>query len=233
MGVAVSRVLVAHQPNYLPWLGYLHKLARADVFVLGDDVQYAKHGLINRNRIRTEDGWQWLTVPVLTKGRKGQLVNEVAVDDAQPWRRKHWQTLQWNYHTAPYFELYADPLEEIYAQPWERLVDVNIALICFILEQFRIEMEVHLSSELTLRHERTLRLVDMTLACGCMVYLGGTGASRNYTDESAFKAAGLECRSSDFVHPTYRQCFPGFETNMTALDLLFNRGEASREVLLD
>ena len=231
MGAAVNRILVAHQPNYLPWLGYFHKVAHADVFVVGDDVQYAKHGLINRNRIRTRQGWQWLTVPVLTKGRSGQRVNEVVVDDVQRWRRKHWQAIQWNYQTAPYFDSYAGFLEEIYAKPWEKLVDLSMTLIRFLLEQFRIEVAVRRSSRLALRPERTLRLVDMTLACDCTVYLGGTGASRSYTDEHVFREAELECRFSDFVHPTYQQCFPGFEPNMSALDLLFNRGEASREVL--
>ncbi len=85
----MSRVLAAHQPNYMPWLGLFYKLGQADVWVVGDDVQYTRHGLINRNRIRTATGWQWLTVPVLTRGRGLQSICDVLMDTTQTWQRKH------------------------------------------------------------------------------------------------------------------------------------------------
>ena len=227
----MSRVLAAHQPNYLPWLGLFYKLGQADVWVIGDDVQYTRHGLTNRNRIRTAAGWQWLTVPVLTRGRGPQRIDEVEVDTTSTWQRKHWQALQWNYQSAAFFESHAAFLEAFYQREWHLLAGLNVEFCQYLLRQFEIEVEVRRSSELNLRPERTLRLVDMVVACDCDVYLAGTGGSRAYLDENAFHQAGIECRFTDFRHPTYAQCFPGFEPNMTALDLLLNCGEASREVL--
>ena len=227
----MSRVLAAHQPNYLPWLGLFYKLGQADVWVIGDDVQYTKHGLINRNRIRTATSWQWLTVPVLTRGRGLQHICDVQMDTTQTWQRKHWQALQWNYHKAAHFADHEPFLALFYQRQWRNLVELNVALCEYLLQQFGIELEIIRSSELDLRPEHNLRLVDMVLACDCDVYLAGTGGSRAYLDEEAFHQRGLECRFSEFRHPIYTQCFAGFEPNMTALDLLLNHGEESGEVL--
>lgn len=227
----MSRILAAHQPNYLPWAGLFHKLGRADVWVIADDVQYTSHGLINRNRIRTPAGWQWLSVPVLHRGRGRQRIGEVEIDAANIWRRKHWKALQCNYRRAPFFARHAPFLEAVYQGEWPHLVDLNLELCLYMMRQFDIDLELRRSSQLKLRQERTGRLVDMALECGCAVYLAGSGASRDYLEEEEFRRAGIECRFSDFAPPVYPQCWPGFQPNMTALDLLFNCGPDSRRVL--
>lgn len=225
------RVLVAHQPNYLPWLGLFYKVAQADIWVLADDVQYATGSLINRNRIRTEKGWQWLTVPVRSRGRSGQRIGEVEIVAGDTWARKHWQALCWNYGKARYFSDYAEKLEGVYQKPWARLLDLNVALIEFVLKELNIDVELRFSSELALRQERTQRLVDMARECECTAYLAGDGGSRRYLALETFAVAGVECRFVEFVHPLYAQCQPGFEYNMSALDLLFNCGPESGKVL--
>ena len=226
----MSRVLAAHQPNYLPWLGLFHKLGQADVWVIADDVQYSRRGLTNRNRIRAAEGWQWLTVPVLTRGRGLQRICEVEIDPASTWKRKHWEALRWNYRKACFFEDHAEFLESFYRRTWDRLVDVNLEMVRYLMGRLGIEVEVRMGSELELRPERHLRLVDMAVLCGCDVYLAG-GGSRDYLDEEYFLRAGIECRFSAFRHPAYTQCFSGFVANMSALDLLLNCGDGGREVL--
>ncbi len=129
-------MLAAHQPNYLPWLGSFYKLGQADVWVIGDDVQYTKHGLINRNRIRTATSWQWLTVPVLTRGRGLQHICDVQMDTTQTWQRKHWQALQWNYHKAAHFADHEPFLALFYQRQWRNLVELNVALCEYLLQQF-------------------------------------------------------------------------------------------------
>ena len=225
-------MLAAHQPNYLPWLGFFHKLARADVWVVGDDVQFSKHGLTNRNRIRTREGWQWLTVPVLTKGLGEQQINRVRVDTSSNWRRKHLETLHWNYQGAPYFETYAAKIDEFFSSEWELLERLNLAICRFLLQEFGIDVEIRRSSELDLPTDRNLRLVEMAVRCDCDVYLAGTGGTRHYLETSVFEKAGVECRFNEFRHPQYKQCFPGFETNLAALDLLLNLGGKSKGVIL-
>lgn len=218
------RVLTAHQPNYLPWLGLFHRVAQADVWVLADDIPFSKHGYTNRVRVRTADAWQWLTVPVRTRGRGGQQIREVETCSGN-WQSKHWRTLEWNYRSSPHFDDFASFLSSFYWEgPRNHLVDVNIPLCDFLRVQLGIEVEMRLSSGMELRPERSQRLVDMALACGCDVYLAGGGGSRQYLDESCFSEAGVELRHVDFAHPEYPQCHPGFEANMTALDVLFNCG---------
>jgi hypothetical protein len=225
------RVLAAHQPNYLPWLGLFYKVAQADIWVLADDVPYSTGNLINRNRIRTAEGWQWLTVPVHSRGRSGQTIAEVEIVAVDTWARKHWQALCWNYARAPYFKRYAERLEALYSSAWTRLLDLNTALIQFLLDALEIEVDLCYSSELALSQERTQRLVDMALVCQCDVYLAGGGSSRDYLELAAFAEASIECRFVEFAHPVYAQCQPGFVHNMSALDLLFNCGPESGKVL--
>ena len=228
----MSRVLAAHQPNFLPWLGLFHKVGQADVWVLADDVQYSRGSLTNRNRIRTSAGWQWLTVPVLTRGRGQQRICDVQIQPDGDWRRKHCQALRWHYSHAPFFDAYAPAIEDLYAGAWTQLIDLNVALLRHLLQLLDLEVEVIFSSQMDLRSERTLRLVDMTKSCDCQVYLSGGGASKAYLDEEAFAAAGIECRFTEFEHPVYPQGHEGFVAEMSVLDLLFNCGPQSREVLL-
>ena len=227
----MARVLAAHQPNYLPWLGVLAKAGQADIFVLADDVQYSKHGYTNRNRIRSADGWQWLTVPVLTRGREGQTVRDVVVEEGRRWPRKHMESLRWNYGRAPHFEEHEEALEEIYGRSHRRLLDWNLDLFRFLMDRLAIDTEVRLSSQLGSGAEGTRRIADMAAACDCDVYLAGDGGSRSYLDEAVMREVGVEVRHARFEHPRYPQCFPGFEPGMCGLDLLFNCGPRSREIL--
>ena len=227
----MSRVLAAHQPNFLPWLGLFHKVGQADVWVWADDVQYSRGSLTNRNRIRTASGWQWLTVPVRTRGRGRQRICDVQTQSDSDWRRKHCQSLRWHYGHAPFFDAYAPAIEVLYADAWPQLIDLNAALLRHLLPLLEVEVEVRFSSQMDLPHERTARLVDMAKACDCQVYLAGSGASKAYLDVEAFAAAGIECRFTHFEHPVYPQCHAGFVAEMSVLDLLFNCGPQSREVL--
>jgi hypothetical protein len=229
------RILAAHQPNYHPWLGLFHKVARADVWVLADDVQYSHPGFTNRNRIRTADGWSWLTIPVRTRGQAQQRIGQVEVVD-HAWQRKHWTAIRHAYHQASHFETGSDFLESFYADvSRERLLDVNVDLIGWMLEQFGIDVEIRFSSQLELRPERTERLVDMVRACDCDAYLAGDGGSRDYLRPECFEDAGVQLLFGEFEHPVYAQCHDGFEAKMSAVDLLLNHGpaEARRMMGLD
>lgn len=204
-------------------------MTRADVFVLADDVQYTAHGFINRNFIKSPKGKQWLTVPVITRGRGAQKINEARIDKDQDWRRKHWNSLQFNYKYAPYFDYYAEFFEQLYQKEWEFLVDLNIALIGFVRKALNIDCPIHLSSELSLASEKTERIIDMAKKTGCDQYLSGEGGKR-YLDEALFKEAGIELIYSDFKHPIYHQQFFKFIPNLSIIDLLFNEGPGAEQL---
>lgn len=224
-------ILAAHQPNFIPWIGYFHKMAQADKFVLADDLQYTAHGFINRNHIKTRNGKQWLTVPVITKGKGLQKINEVRIDKEQNWRQKHWNSLQLNYKYAPYFDYYADFFERIYQKDWTFLVDLNIELIEFVRKSLNISCPIVLSSELDLRSDATERIVDMVKKNNCTKYLSGK-SGKKYLNEKLFKDAGIDLIYTDFKHPIYHQQFGEFVSHFSIIDLLFNEGVRAMEFIM-
>lgn len=216
-------MLVAiHQPQFMPWLGYLDKIDRADLFVVLDSVQFKKNEWQNRNRIRTAEGWQWLTVPVLHDF--GQRLDEVRINESVDWRGKHLRALTMHYARAPFRDGYLDGLKAIYARPWERLAPLNVAVLRWLLEAFGITTPLRLSSEMALREEPTDRLIDICRTVGATRYLAGAGAA-GYMDVPRFLAGGIELEVQDFHHPVYPQCYEPFVPGMAALDLLWNCGE--------
>jgi len=116
-----------HQPQYLPWLGYFDKIARSDIFILLDDVQFKKNDWQNRNKIHTPQGWQWLTVPVIHNF--GQTIVETKIKNVSNWRQAHYKALVLNYSRAPFFNDYKDFFETLYEREWEYLADLNIYIL--------------------------------------------------------------------------------------------------------
>jgi hypothetical protein len=224
-------VVAIHQPQYLPWLGYFDKLERCEVFCLLDTVQYKKNEFQNRNRIKTADGWQWLTVPVTY--RFPQRIREVEVNQTVNWQRKHLQALKSNYSKAPFFQSYYPSFEEFYQQPYEMVVDVNVASIEMLMELLGLERKLVLASSLQLDTEDpTLRLVEICQALGASAYLSGKDGAK-YMDTDMFVSHEIEVLFQDFKHPQYPQCYGSFEPNMSVADLLFNCGPESLAIIIE
>lgn len=219
-----------HQPQFLPWLGYLDKIDQVDVFVVLDTVQFKKSEWQNRNRIRTAQGWQWVTVPVLHHFE--QLVSEVRINSNENWRAQHLRALEMHYARAPFRDPYLGELADLYREPWERLCDLNLAVIRWLLRAFGITTPIRLSSEWTLREETTDRLVDICRAVGASHYLAGPGADA-YMDKDRFQATGLTLDQQAFHHPVHAQCYEPFLPGMSAIDLLFTCGREALARLRD
>ncbi len=230
-------LLVGHQPNYLPYLGFFHKIAQADLFVIVDNVQFVKRGpfgWIHRNRIRTDggEGWSWLTVPVLTKGKFEQKIRDVELDPDAPWARKHWKSLEWAYRGAPHFAWTAERLRPVYERSWKRLAELNEEVIRILLEAFGIRTPVERAGDRGVEGKATEYVVSLCRAYGADAYLSGVHG-RDYLDPAAFAAAGIDLRFQEFAHPVYPQGRPGpFVENLSAVDLLFQCGPESRRILL-
>ena len=207
-----------HQPQFLPWLGYLDKIDQADLFVVLDMVQFKKNEWQNRNRIRTAQGWQWLTVPVLHKF--GQSINEVRIDPNSDWKARHLRAIEMHYGRAPFRDAYLDGLREVYRQEADHLATVNLATIRWLLDCFGIKTPVRLASEMQLRDEPTERLLDICQTVGATHYLAGMGATA-YMDRAKFESSGVKLELQEFRHPVYDQCYQPFLPGMSAVDLLF------------
>lgn len=223
-------IVAIHQPNYLPFLGYFHKMSRCDVFVLLDNVQYVKGYYIQRVKIKTPKGADWLGVPVLNHGRHGQLINATEIDPTQNWQERHWKTLFLNYAKAPFFERYAAFLQDVYAGRWERLSDLNEHLIRFVMSELTISVELVKASQLDASGHSSDLLVNICKELGATTYLSGNGA-KDYLDPEKFAEAGIELRFNDFEHPVYPQLHGPFAPYLSTIDLLLNCGPESRSIL--
>ncbi len=230
-----ERVVAVHQPNYVPWPGYFHKLAHADVFVYLDSVQYPRgRSFAARNRIKTPNGVTYLTVPIsIPHGREGKVSYlEVQFAD-ESWRDTHLRTIEQSYRKAPHFDevfpLYRDGLER-----GRTFVDVTIGLLEAFASYLGIETERLRLSELgTASGGKEQLVLDICLAVGADVYLSGSGAGRDYNDEQLLRENGIELRYDEFRYPEHAQLWGAFEPDLSILDLLFNCGPASRDYVID
>lgn len=228
----MPRVAAIHQPECFPWLGFLDKARQADVFIFLDNVQYEKNYFHNRNKIRTADGWTWLTVPAATSGRASQSIAEVEIHPtALPrWREKHLSSWRQTYGPARFGPVYLPALESLYSKKHLRLADFNVDVIRWLFEAFEIRAETELASRLPCSAGPTERLVSLCRAVGADVYLSGV-SGKDYLDEGAFSRAGIELRYQRFFHPVYEQRYSPFIPCMTSLDLLFNHGREAGRIL--
>lgn len=214
-----------HQPEHLPWLGFIHKVMSVDEFVLLDNVQFRKKYFQNRNKIRTNEGEQWLTVP-LNKFHSDQKINEIEISYDWDWQSKNLNLIKNNYIKAEYFGEYFQDFKEIYKTKFRLLRDLNIELIKFILQKFGIRTKLYLSSEIMANIGQGGTNVNMSICkeLNADVYLSGT-FGKNYLDISEFEKANIKIEFQDFKHPVYRQVYNPFIPNMSSIDLLFNYGK--------
>lgn len=225
-------VVTIHQPEHLPWLGFLDKASQADLFVLLDHVQYRKRYFQNRNRIRSSEGFIWLTVPVLVKGRYTQAINQVVVNNegAPRWREKCFNSLVHCYRKAPFFARYAGFFEDLYRRQWERLVDLNETIIRYLLQAFSIQVPLVRSSELGTNEQKGDLVLEICQKVGATTFLSGI-SGQEHLDMKRFSAQGVAVRVQEFHHPIYRQLHEPFLPCMSGIDLLFNHGPESSDIL--
>ena len=218
-----------HQPQYLPWLGYLAKWAAADLFVFLDTVQYEKSGWQNRNRIKTADGARWLTVPV--HARLGMPIADVTVACDQPWAARHLRVIEAAYDDAPHWRAHRDALERLYAERWERVSAVAVASAELLAHAIGVTTPARIASSLAVDdHDPTGRLVALCHAVGADTYLAG-GHGARYMDAKRFAAAGIRVLYQSYSHPVYAQQHGDFVPFLSGLDLLLMHGDASLAIL--
>jgi hypothetical protein len=223
--------VVILQPSYLPWLGYFDQMSKGDVFVVYDDVQFDKNGWRNRNRIKTPQGSQWLTVPVLTKGRSFPLNREVEINNTVSWHTKQLKSIVQNYRQARFFNQYMGPIERILERPWRMLIDLDMAFIHMLVEQLELRTRIYLSSDLKIpKMGKTERLIEISRYFGADTFLEGD-AGKNYVNEALFAGKGITLEYHGYRHPVYHQLHGDFIPYMSVVDLLFNHGRDSLEIL--
>jgi hypothetical protein len=225
--------LTAHQSSYIPWCGLLAKIASADLFCIFDAVPMEGSGFENRQRIKTASGVQWLTVPV--RRHMDTRICDVEIATDQPWARKHWRTIELAYQKAPYFAEYGPDIRYLLTdktQNWERLVDLDVAMLNYLLLVFRIMTPVVRASDYSFQGAKSDLVLDMCKQLGATEYIFGS-QGRDYADVPSFEAAGIKVSFQDYKHPEYPQLHGPFVSHMGAIDLLFNVGGArGRKIIM-
>lgn len=224
-------ILTAHQPVYLPWLGLFHKIALADAFCYFDNVQFQIKDFNGRNKIKTANGPIWLTVPVQAKGYRDKKIQEIEIDNSHDWKKKHFKSIYLNYKKTPFFEKYADFFEDVYKKDWKYLVDLNEYMLKWFLKELGINAEYYKASEMGFEGYKSGLVLDMCKKLNADLYIFGT-LGKDYADKKKFEKAGVKLYFQDYKHPVYSQLHGEFEPCMSVIDLLFNCGPGSFEILM-
>jgi hypothetical protein len=225
-------IATIHQPNYLPWLGFFDKIKRSDILVILDTAKFVEDDFQQRNKIRTssKQGWMWLTIPI-PKDCHDVPINKVKMADSN-WKQEHWKSVQHFYARTPYFESYSKFFQKIYRSDIKNLSEFNIEIIKYLISAFNINSKVFVASEMPINHslKSTDMLIEIINRVGATHYISGK-SGKNYMDETKFKDAGIGIEYQNYRHPEYPQAFSGFIPCMSAIDLLFNCGEKSSDII--
>ncbi len=223
-------ICAIHQPQFLPWLGYLQKIHASDVFVILDTVQFKKNEYQNRNRIRVGDDTCWLTVPV--SFNFGDTLVQTRIGNVPKWRKKLLRTIELNYAKCPYLNVFLPELTDVLSGEYANLSEINIATVRWLMRCFEIDTPLRIASEMTsFSDDPTKRLVDICRHLNADTYLSGAGG-RDYLDIPQFAEAGVKLEFQDFRHPVYPQhnarANQSFIPYLSAVDALFNCGGGAR-----
>jgi hypothetical protein len=226
-----SRRVAIVQSSYIPWKGYFDLIRSVDEFILLDEVQFTRRDWRSRNRIKTQHGVKWLSLPVSTKGKYHQRIDETFVSDPS-WGDHHWSTLRASYGRTRWFREYQPILEPLFRAPASlQLSAINRSLIEAVCKILKVDTTISWSSEYAASAGRTERLIDLCVQTGGTEYLSGP-AARVYLDVDAFAAAGIQARFVDYAgYPEYDQPHPPFEHHVTVLDLIFCTGPRAVEYM--
>jgi hypothetical protein len=223
--------ITIHQPEFLPYLGFFQRLANADIFIILDDVGYEKNGFINRNKIKTQAGSTYITIPVLGRS-PNKKINEVLIDNSKNWQESLLDKIKISYSFSPFFNDYYPFLKDVLCEKWEKISDLDICLIENIIKFLDLTPKIEISSLHRFDGQRTERLVNICKKFNADTYLSGS-AGKDYIDLSLFEKSGIKVIFQEFSNREYSQLFPenGFLPYMSIMDLLFNEGKNSIKII--
>ena len=225
-------IISANQPYFAPYPGFFVKALLSDVLVILDEVQFP-HGTtwISRNRFKNDQGELWLTIPVWKKGLGDQQINQVRICYERRWPHKHLESLKSAYGNAPYLADHLGFLEELFAEGFEKLIDLNLAMIRYLLDCLEIPTRLILLSELGVAAKGTQLLIEICQALGAKSFLAQSQA-RKYLDPGLFQQEGIDLNFFKYVPPVYPQLWGDFLANLSTFDLVLNCGPKARDILL-
>ena len=222
------KIISIHQPGYLPWLGFFKKIMHSDVFVFLDDVKFVKKQWHNRNYILSNNGPIFLTVPIIKNS--GENINKIKISYDEKWNINHKKTIFYNYNKSPFFEKYWNFFEDLYSKKFKNLLELNLEIINFCIDELELKTKIVFSSELGITEKKSELNLEICKSLNADIYLSGI-LGKNYLIEDDFEKNDIKIEYQNFQHPTYNQNNKTFVPNMAFVDLLFNEGKNSKKIL--
>lgn len=221
--------VAAIQSSFIPWRGYFDFIASVDLFVIYDDVQYSSGSWRNRNRIKTSNGANWLTIPVKRKNLNQKII-DVEIDYSRSWQKKHSGAWSQNYRNAPYFSAIMALLDEYLTEPYETINLLNVSLIRRICDYLDLTTPLIHSSNFNLQGHKTDRLIDLLKKLDATSYLSGPSADA-YLDKEVFRLNDIQLEYKSYDFAPYPQLWGDFVGEVTVLDLIANCGPDARQLI--
>ncbi|MCD9022318.1 WbqC family protein [Cohnella silvisoli] len=214
-------ILTAHQPAYLPWLGYFDKINRSDLYIFLDSVQYETRSYINRNKIKTPNGEMWLSIPVKSKGHRDIPLLEVEIDSAVDWKKSHLKSMFLNYKKAPRFEECFPQLEKLYEPDFQFLSELCLHQLHFWFRQLGIQTPIVRLSDLQMESKKSDLIFDLCVKFGATDYISGA-LGKDYLEEQKFEGREIKIEYQNYVHPVYPQLWGEFLPYISIVDFWMN-----------
>lgn len=210
------------QSNYLPWKGVFDIMHQVDVFVFLEDVQYTARDWRNRNKVLTDKGSLWISVPI--KRNRKQFICEAKIDNSYDWQEKHFRTFDIYYSKALYYKEYKWIMNKIFKEnKWGKLSHLNIRANKLIAQVLGIQVEFINSCDLGVKGKKDDKLIEICQNLEATHYLSGP-AAKDYIIPEKFEKVGIELEYIKYEYPRYKQLHEPFNHHVTILDLLFNCG---------
>lgn len=219
------------QPTYLPWMGYFALIDCSDKFVIYDDVQFEKRSWQQRNRIKTSQGIQMLTIPVLKKASESRLIYDMLINEEENWRKKHLMSIEQSYKGSAHFSDFFPVLESCYLNQTSSLAEFNSHIIKEICAYMGIDQKIVFSSSFRCQGAKVDKLVNIVKHMGADEYLSPIGSFEYINENNLFEKEGIGLWYQNFRHPEYIQLHGDFVSHLSIVDLLFNEGKNSLHIL--
>lgn len=226
----MTNIIVIHQPDFMPHIGFFDKLLKADLWIIYDDVQFLRQGWHHRDKIKTPEGEKWLTLNI-HKAPRETNINSIKLSNHTNWNKKHLDMIKNCYSKASAFSEIYPHIEQLYTVQYDKLIDMNMATIKLLLKLFNIHIKYKFSSQFITNKTSNERLVELLKHVRASHYISGCGA-KTYFHNKPFEDSHIKVIQHKFNHPCYPQIYGDFISNLSSIDLLFNCGiEHSREIL--
>ncbi|UII30194.1 WbqC family protein [Fulvivirga ulvae] len=224
-------IISVMQPTYLPWMGYFALIDCSDKFVIYDDVQFEKQSWQQRNRIKTNQGVQMLTIPVSKSVSASRLIYDIMINENGKWRKKHLKSIEQSYRSSAYFQEVFPVLESCYLHDTDSLSEFNSHIIMELCGYLGIDKKIVFSSSFRCQGVKVDKLINIVKYLGADEYLSPIGSFEYINENNLFEKEKISLHYQNFRHPRYNQLHGEFISHMSIIDLLFNEGKNSLQIL--